>query len=596
MASAEEEGGEFEALLDGSDEEDEAPQEEMFDLDSLDLSGSTSQVNPALSKSNPILLDMMMDLKNDDELQEKGEEDDEDEDCAPKTSVDGGDEEKREKLVRILSHAPPGIDLFPLQSGRDCNGFLYFSQDSLSLERDFRYSRRGVLLGHGMTPDRVEEILTSRYKFLENIFPAGQSVLICNKEDFKAVMNFLFYSISVCTDRRLSDLMMRTLFELRRNYSFRWDLSLQHVFTVLTNYGVENKAVYNERFYNRPNVGLIKHLELVIKSGQEAEEKYRLPKLHSFLQRRRESKEIPFEKVSAEDFQFCLSRFLVLICRWSENFSYHLDLRYKNNFSHSVVFLYLLLLLGTDKRVIGNSRVKGIIRDAIHVIFDSFSPQHWYEGPAGKTKPGQKKIGLKFNHHNVHKSLARMVTEFFPGEVCPAVINWSTTEGSDRVTDYQNKSDHHLNMIYRISLVPDSYRGNQLRKYLAFMYLQVLAELDNFSLPQAVDVSELTGHLELGEKLGTGIKVIVQSHNFMMTMTLLELYDIIVGYEPDVDFTKDKVEHIKVLLKKVVGWIQRKMVGSGQYLDITNERSVKGMMVREYVDIIENRWKVRSGW
>ena len=39
-----------------------------------------------------------------------------------------------------------------------------------------------------------------------------------------------------------------------------------------------------------------------------------------------------------------------------------------------------------------------------------------------------------------------------------------------------------------------------------------------------------------------------------------------------------------------------KMVGSGQYLDITNERSVKGMMLREYVDIIENRWKVRSGW
>ena len=72
------------------------------------------------------------------------------------------------------------------------------------------------MLGHGMTPDRVEEILTSRYKFLENIFPAGQSVLICNKEDFKVVMNFLFYSISVCTDRRLSDLMMRTLFELRR--------------------------------------------------------------------------------------------------------------------------------------------------------------------------------------------------------------------------------------------------------------------------------------------------------------------------------------------------------------------------------------------
>ena len=61
-----------------------------------------------------------------------------------------------------------------------------------------------------------------RYKMMENIFPAAQSVLICNREDFKAVMDFLFYSISVCRDRRLYDLMARTLFELRRNYSFRY--------------------------------------------------------------------------------------------------------------------------------------------------------------------------------------------------------------------------------------------------------------------------------------------------------------------------------------------------------------------------------------
>ena len=67
---------------------------------------------------------------------------------------------------------------------------------------------------------------------MENIFPAAQSVLICNREDFKAVMDFLFYSISVCRDRRLSDLMARTLFELRRNYSFRWELSIVQYSTV----------------------------------------------------------------------------------------------------------------------------------------------------------------------------------------------------------------------------------------------------------------------------------------------------------------------------------------------------------------------------
>ena len=46
------------------------------------------------------------------------------------------------------------------------------------------------------------------------------------------------------------------------------------------------------------------------------------------------------------------------------------------------------------------------------------------------------------------------------------------------------------------------------RKYLAFLYLQTLAELDHCSLPEKVDVTELTGSVELGgEKLALGIKV-----------------------------------------------------------------------------------------
>ena len=47
------------------------------------------------------------------------------------------------------------------------------------------------------------------------------------------------------------------------------------------------------------------------------------------------------------------------------------------------------------------------------------------------------------------------------------------------------------------------------------------------------------------------LKVIVRSENFLMTMTLLELYDIIVGYESDVDFTAEKVEHIERLRQQV---------------------------------------------
>jgi len=579
---------ELDDLLGGSDEEDDKEAPKMLDIASLDICTGTN--NAALIKTNPILLDIdMLDFNDDDESDEEdeGESNAADDD---ETAV-----AKREKLVKILSRSPPGIDLFPTKNEED-NGFHYFNLESLSLEKDCGYSRRGHLLGHGMTIERIEDVLTNRYQLIQNLFPEAHSVLICDKEDFKAIMNFLFYSISVCSDPRLSDLMAKALFDLRRNYSFRWDLDLQHVFTVLINYGVETNAVYNEKFYNRANVGLTKHLELVIKSGQKSDKKYQPPKLQQFLKKRKDSaKQKPlFQKVSSPHFEFCLQRLLTVICQWSAGCSSHLGLRYKNNFSDQLVFLYVLLLLGTDRRLVGNSSVKDNIREAVHAHLDSFSHQQWHWGPVSK-ETGEDQ-DTEFNHHHVHKCLVRLLNEFFPGELCPSVMTWNCRERGQKesrelVTNYDESSDHHLNMIYRISLVPDSYRGNQLRKYLAFLYLETLAGLKNSRLPAFVDVTEVTQTVELCEKLAVGIKFIVRSDNFMMTMTLLELYDIIIGFEHDVDFVKDKLSHIDLLREKVLGWIQRKMPGVGQYLDINSERSIKAMMLREFVDILENRWK-----
>ena len=62
-----------------------------------------------------------------------------------------------------------------------------------------------------------------------------------------------------------------------------------------------------------------------------------------------------------------------------------------------------------------------------------------------------------------------------------------------KVTNQEGTSDHHLNMMHRINLIPPTYRGNQLRKYLAFMYLQCLGEVNQgISLPTNIQVAELT--------------------------------------------------------------------------------------------------------
>ena len=101
------------------------------------------------------------------------------------------------------------------------------------------------------------------------------------------------------------------------------------------------------------------------------------------------------------------------------------------------------------------------------------------------------------------------------------------------MTNRDDSSDHHLNMISRLCLIPPTLRGNQLRKYLAFLYLQTLTEVvhcaligqsycaliwlyfqvDQRVLPENVNVDELTNSLELCESLGPGLKLLVSQES-----------------------------------------------------------------------------------
>ena len=97
------------------------------------------------------------------------------------------------------------------------------------------------------------------------------------------------------------------------------------------------------------------------------------------------------------------------------------------------------------------------------------------------------------------------------------------------------------------------------------------------------------------DDLADGIKLIVRSKQHHLTMTLLEFYDIIVGYEIDEDFTEEKQEHIQRLRQKVLSKIRKWLPGFGRNLDINNEKSIKAMQLSEYLDIVDGRWKLGCG-
>ena len=72
-------------------------------------------------------------------------------------------------------------------------------------------------------------------------------------------------------------------------------------------------------------------------------------------------------------------------------------------------------------------------------------------------------------------------------------------------------------------------------------------------------------------------------------MTLVELYDTIVGHEPELALNSSSPDLLEKLRKGVLEWIKRKSPGLQERgLD---EETVKKMQVAEYIDIIDGRWQ-----
>jgi len=143
-------------------------------------------------------------------------------------------------------------------------------------------------------------------------------------------------------------------------------------------------------------------------------------------------------------------------------------------------------------------------------------------------------------------------------------------------------------MVARIGLLPPSLRGNQLKKYLSFVYLQTIAEM-TYVTPTHVDVFDVTDIPDLCSKLSIPLKLIVQTQNYEVIMTVVELYDNIVGHEPETDFTKDKVEAIQLIQRNVLQWIQKKLPNMNR-INTEDARSIKGIQLSEFLHIVEMRW------
>ena len=105
------------------------------------------------------------------------------------------------------------------------------------------------------------------------------------------------------------------------------------------------------------------------------------------------------------------------------------------------------------------------------------------------------------------------------------------------------ESDHHDNMFRRLQLLPQTRRGNIIRKMSAYHNLQVILALRLVVVPFA-DVNEAA---ELIKNNKAKFHVYENNDEHYVVLSIVRMLDVMVGNEPFLDFKSSKNDAIKVI-------------------------------------------------
>ena len=120
--------------------------------------------------------------------------------------------------------------------------------------------------------------------------------------------------------------------------------------------------------------------------------------------------------------------------------------------------------------------------------------------------------------------------------------------------------------------------------------MQTIAET-MYVTPTHVDVFDIIDIKELCSQLSPGLRILVKAQNHDVIMSLVQLYDTVIGHEPSIDFTPDKIEAIELINKDVLLWIEKKLPNNNRGFNLDDPNTRKGFQVSDYLLIIRSRWQ-----
>ncbi len=392
-----------------------------------------------------------------------------------------------------------------------------------------------------------------------HLSPEANSVLISDANDFAQICEYLFFSCASCCQPLRRELLKKALVDLLKNYAYKWKLQLKHVITALVNLGANNEAVRPDKHLAN---AMRSHISVAKKAKSATERcfKFSLPQNHAI-----HSPEIESGVVRSyeEDVRLdVIKSFVELLTDVVVGHPECTDFQPAfDDWAKQLVFLYLIALVVTDRDLINDPGVCQNVQMIIHSQLDSFSSFQWSGEEAHRPKEHWAFLPEESLSHETANALcdvSEILAHVANGEDSrEAIRNWATDDVP--TLPHFQEIDHHHNMVARLQLIPPSYRGNQVKKNVAYLHLQQLlnngmAGNDSINFPRVRNFYLLFSDkilLATRADIGDAFSVLTKNNVLLgrlfdehYTMfNVVRLLDMLAGAEPE-DYTRRKCEHL----------------------------------------------------
>ena len=243
--------------------------------------------------------------------------------------------------------------------------------------------------------------------------------------------------------------------------------------------------------------------------------------------------------------------------------------------------------LASDKCVLINAHIRKSIMMMFNTLIDSFDTQRW-TGAEPKPKK-DKKDGEKVENEQIDEEeevpcgaqcdIAEVLLHVgMQVDLNNEMKTWTRDEMPRN--DMNVTIDHHHNMVNRIRYLPPTFRGNQVKKILAFMCLQQLIDPSNIDLTPIANINDAATTLS---KNRHKFEALFDEHYIMIN--IIRLLDIIAGSEPLIDYVgKEKREGLAAVEKILLDYEAKKLKRQNAEADPSR--------VKELLQQVNAKWKM----